>query len=202
MRKYFEKGGVIAALVLIAFGIGAIALGINGGMTVRDSLAEEKIVGSENMTVAAAKAEAAEAKLPAGTPLPTCDVAGKSVDTGAEARCFASYIRLHTLEATGGLTYAQMGRFASEDGSQTGTNDPTAAAKDETGAPIANGARNIWVTSTALQTALNTSYMAEQVALFGIVVGIALLLAGIGFGVLTLGGALRREPTGMVVPTT
>jgi hypothetical protein len=37
------------------------------------------------------------------------------------------------------------------------------------------------------------SYMAEQMALFGIVVGIALLLSGIGFIVLTLGGALRRR---------
>ncbi|HZG35255.1 MAG TPA: hypothetical protein VEY87_05350 [Gaiellaceae bacterium] len=86
-------------------------------MTVRDSRAEEKIVGSDNMTVVAAKQEATEAKLPAGTPLPTCGVAGKTVDTGLEARCFASYIRLHTLEATGGLTYAEMGRFATEDGS-------------------------------------------------------------------------------------
>jgi hypothetical protein len=36
--------------------------------------------------------------------------------------------------------------------------------------------------------------MAEQLSIFGIVVGIALLLSGIGFGVLTLGGALKRCP--------
>ena len=59
---------------------------------------------------------------------------------------------------------------------------------------MSNSARDIWVTETALTTALNTSYMAEQLALFGIVVGIALLLSGIGFGVLTLGGALKRRP--------
>jgi F0F1-type ATP synthase membrane subunit c/vacuolar-type H+-ATPase subunit K len=34
--------------------------------------------------------------------------------------------------------------------------------------------------------------MAEQLALFGIVVGVALLLAGIGFGILAIGGALRN----------
>lgn len=67
---------------------------------------------------------------------------------------------------------------------------------------MSNGARNLWVTSTALQTALNASYMAEQIALFGIVAGIALLLAGIGFLVLTLGGALRRESAGKVATTT
>ena len=35
--------------------------------------------------------------------------------------------------------------------------------------------------------------MAEQMALFGIVVGVALLLSGVGFMVLALGGALRRS---------
>ena len=48
----------------------------------------------------------------------------------------------------------------------------------------------MWVTETALTTALNTSYFAERVAYFSIVMGIALLLTGIGFLVLTLGGAL------------
>jgi F0F1-type ATP synthase membrane subunit c/vacuolar-type H+-ATPase subunit K len=40
------------------------------------------------------------------------------------------------------------------------------------------------VTETALSTALNSSYMAESLSLFGILVGIALLLSGIGFGIL------------------
>ena len=38
------------------------------------------------------------------------------------------------------------------------------------------------MTETALTNALNTSFFAEQVAMFGIVVGIALLLVGLGFG--------------------
>ena len=42
------------------------------------------------------------------------------------------------------------------------------------------------VTETALGTALNTSYFAENVATFAIVMGIALLLTGVGFLVLTL----------------
>ena len=49
------------------------------------------------------------------------------------------------------------------------------------------------MTATALSTALNVSYMAEQMALFGIVVGFALLLSGFGFIILALGGALRRR---------
>ena len=50
----------------------------------------------------------------------------------------------------------------------------------------------MWVTETALTTALNMAYMGERLAVFGIVMGFALLLTGIGFLVLTLGGALRR----------
>jgi multisubunit Na+/H+ antiporter MnhC subunit len=46
------------------------------------------------------------------------------------------------------------------------------------------------VTETALTTALNTSFFAERVAVFSIVMGVALLLTGIGFFILTLGGAL------------
>jgi hypothetical protein len=35
--------------------------------------------------------------------------------------------------------------------------------------------------------------MAEQLALFGIVVGVALILTGVGFLVLAIGGALRHS---------
>jgi hypothetical protein len=52
------------------------------------------------------------------------------------------------------------------------------------------------VTETALTTALNTSYFAERVAYFSIVMGAALLLTGIGFLVLTLGGALGYVTVG------
>ena len=50
----------------------------------------------------------------------------------------------------------------------------------------------MWIQETALATGLNTSYMATQVSLFGIVVGIALLLSGVGFAILAIGGALRN----------
>jgi hypothetical protein len=39
--------------------------------------------------------------------------------------------------------------------------------------------------------------MAEQISLFGIVMGIALLLAGIGFAILAVGGALRNPDTAL-----
>ncbi len=195
MRKVFEIGGLLAAAVLIAFGIGAVVLGINGHNTVRDSLQAEQIVGSDDMSPAAIAAEAKKAGLPASTAFPTVDVAGKPINTGERARAFAGYMRIHALESSGGLTYAQMGRYATADGKPAGTNDTALAQKGPDGEPVANAARNTWVTETALATALNVSYMAERTALFGIVVGIALLLSGIGFAILAIGGALRNpEP--------
>jgi hypothetical protein len=193
-KKLFEFGGYTAAAILVAFGIAALVLGVNGRSEVRTDVKREQIVGSPDMNKAAILAEAKEAKLPASilATLPTCNVAGKAIDTGARAKCFASYMRIHALEATGGKTYAQMGRFLTKDGKDT--SDPKLAAIDpKTQQPVANAARDIWVTETALTTALNTSFFAEQVSNFSIVVAIALLLSGFGFGILAF-AAFRWLP--------
>jgi len=58
------------------------------------------------------------------------------------------------------------------------------------GTAVDNPERQIWVTETSLATALDTSFFAQGVATFAIVVGIALILIGIGLLVLTV-GALR-----------
>jgi hypothetical protein len=179
-RKFFEYGGWIAGAVLIAFGIVAIYMGVDGRSTVRDSIKQEQI------TFGAADDPAVQEH--------ASQWAEEQVLTGEQARAFALVMRDHALESSGGLTYAQMGRFVAADDPENpaGTSDEAAALKDEEGNPVPNAARNTWVTATALSTALNMSYMAEQLALFGIVVGVALLLTGIGFLVLTIGGALRR----------
>jgi hypothetical protein len=187
---------------LIAFGIAAIVMGFNGRSTVTDSLKQEQIVGTPDMTPAAIKAEAKDAGLAVNKiSFPTLAVAGKAINSGPRAHAFAGYMRIHALEATQGYTYSQMGRFTEKPGTPAaqlakggGTDNPEFALTDpKTKQPVANHARDVWVTETALTTALNTSYMAEQIALFGLVVGIAMLLSGIGFGVLMLGGALRSR---------
>ena len=95
-------------------------------------------------------------------------------------------MRVHALEATGGQVYSEMARYIGKDGKPT--DDQKAAAIDpKTNKPVNNGARNVWVNETALSTALNTSYFAESVSLFSIIMGIALLLVGIGLLVMTLG---------------
>jgi hypothetical protein len=176
MRKAFEYGGWIAGGVLVVFGVIAIAMGVNGRNQVRDMLAEQHITATPDA------AQITNGKLQPG----------ETINTGAEAKQFANVMEHHALEATSGKRYAEMGRFLTPAGKET--SDEALAAKDpKTGQPVENGLRNLWVTETALTTALNTSYMAEQLALFGIVVGIALLLTGIGFLVLSIGGALRRS---------
>lgn len=196
MRKVLEIGGFIAGAVLIVFGVVAIAMGVDGRSTVQDSLKAEQIVGSDDMTPSAIRAAAKDAGLSLdGVSVPTLAVAGKAINTGDRARAFAGYMRIHALEASNGLVYAQMGRFAVPSGNSAGTSDVAKAVKDAHGQPVANAARNTWVTETALSTALNVSYMAQQLALFGIVIGVALLLSGIGFIVLAIGGTLRNpEP--------
>ena len=173
-RKLFEYGGWAAGVVLVAFGVVAIVMGVNGRSEVRDALSAQRIT---------ATADAAE--LTGGALQP-----GQAITTGAEARQFATIMEHHALESTSGKRYAEMGRFLTPSGEET--NDEAAAAKGPNDRPVENGLRNLWVTETALATALNMSYMAEQLALFGIVVGIALLLTGVGFLVLAIGGALRR----------
>jgi hypothetical protein len=198
-KKFFELGGIAASIVLIAFGIGSVVTGLGARSEVRDSLKQEQIVGTPDMTPAAIKAEAQKAGLK-NISYPTCSVANMPVTTGATARCFAQYMQIHALEATGGFVYSQMGQYLAKPGTPKsqlapggGTSNTKYAQLDsQTKQPVANGARNVWITETALSTALNTSYMAGQLALFGIVVGIALLLSGLGFAILALAGALRR----------
>src|SRR5829696_581275 len=168
MRKLFQYGGIAASVILIAFGIGSLYMGLDGRDRVRSELAREQIVGTPDSTIP-----------------------GQKVDTGAEAQAFAKVMRTHTLEATGGKTYAQMERFIGKDGKPT--SDEKLAAIGENGKPVENGLRNMWVSETALTTALNTAYFAESVATFAIVMGFALLLSGLGFAVLTFRALMPLE---------
>lgn len=213
LSRALEIGGIIAGLVLIAFGAVAIYMGFDGRSTVQDNLSNEFIVGSDDMNPADIGKEIEEIILPsqetiakeraaAGveplefTPVeaPSCDVAGESIDDGTSARCFAQYLRLHALRATSGLTYSQMGRYVAREDAPPketdfagGTSNAAYAEMDpDTNQPMDNGSRDLWVTATALSSALNLAYTAEQIALFGVVVGVALLLTGVGLLILAV----------------
>jgi len=215
MTKALRIAGYVAGVVLVAFGVVTIVLGVWGGHTVNKNLKNEFITGTPDMSpsgiapevdaikAAQQKIVAAqkEAKIPPSqqttlTPVaaPSCSVAGKQVNSGPRAACFANYMRIHALGATNGLTYAQMGRYAAKPDAPVqftdfngGTNDPKYAQTDAaTGQPVSNGARDIWVSETGLSGALYLAFAASGISLFAIVVGIALVLSGIGFFVLAL----------------
>src|SRR5215218_3719385 len=145
MSKLYIYAGIAASCVMIFIGIGAIAVGYDGRSDVRDELARENIVGTPD----------------------------EKIDTGGEARDFAAGMRVHTLEATNSQTYAEMPRFLDENGKPT-ADEKAAAIDPKSGEPVSNPARETWVTETALTNALNTSYFAENVANFAVVMGLAL----------------------------
>ena len=220
MEKALRIGGYASGVVLIVFGIVALVLGLWGGHTVNKNLKNEFITGTPDMTpsgiapeIDAIKAEQekiAAAQKKANVPettfttveAPSCSVAGKPVDNGSRAACFGNYMRIHALGSSSGLTYAQMGQYAAKPDAPLeftdfngGTSDPKYAQTDPTtGRPVSNGARNVWVTETALTSALYLAFAATGISLFAIVVGIALLLSGIGFLILAASGAIQRVP--------
>src|SRR5262249_25122047 len=98
MRKVFEFGGIATAAVLVVFGVVAIVMGFSGRNPGGSSQKQKQLVGTPDMTPAGIAAEVKKAGL-TGIELPTCSVAGKTVSSGATARCFAQYMRIHTLEA-------------------------------------------------------------------------------------------------------
>lgn len=220
MQKALKIGGFVAGAALIVFGIVAIALGAWGGHTVNKNLKNEFIVGTPDMTPTAIQPEIdaikaqqqkiAAAQKQANAPqttfttveAPSCSVAGQPVDNGSRAACFGNYMRIHALGSSNGLTYAQMGQYAAKPDAPVqftdfngGTSDTKYAQVDPTtGRPVSNGARNVWVSETSLSTALYLALAATGISLFGIVVGIALLLSGIGFLILAASGAIQRVP--------
>jgi hypothetical protein len=167
MTRTFQIGGYASSAILVLLGIAMIGIGFAGRGDVRDRLAQESIVG-----------------------IPGTSIDGQAVDTGSEAKVFADTIREDTLAATGGLTYAEMPRAVFKD---TGKPVPGDQAEQAlaSGKATDNPERQIWITSTALSTALNTSFFAESVATFSIAVGAALILIGVGLFVLTRGVAGR-----------
>ena len=160
MTKIFQYAGIFASVVLIAFGAGCIFTGLNGRDRVHNDLAAEQIVGT-----------------------PDSSIPNQLVDNGTKAEAFATVMRKHTLEATGGQTYAQMPHYLSKDGKPT-ADVKLAAVDPKSGKPVDNPARNIWVSETALTGSLHSAYFAESVATFAIVMGFALVITGGGFLVL------------------
>jgi len=141
-------GGVVASVLLIVGGIAYVVIGASGRTEVRDTLKREQIVGTPDMKPGGIKAD------PTLGTLPSCDVAGKPVTNGDRAKCFASYMRIHALEATGGKPYAQMGRYLDAQGNDT--SDEAKAAKVHAVAD-ATTQKTTWKANLAANTAASAA---------------------------------------------
>ena len=93
MRKWFAYGGIAASVILVAFGIGAIVIGVNGYNTVRDEISAQNITATDDA-----------AELTGGALQP-----GQAITTGAEARSFADVMEHHTLEGDRGQAVCRDG---------------------------------------------------------------------------------------------
>ena len=162
---------IVLGVITIAAGIYAIVEGASAKSDVEDKLQDQ------NITLPDDAAEVVEGAKP-----------GAVVDTPHEAEQMANVINAHALEASGGLTYAEMGRYATEDGNPAGTNDKEQAAVGPNGQPLPNPVRNTAFQAAALQTSLYSSFMGFKVSdfvqgfgLFAIAVGIFMIFAGVAF---------------------
>ena len=165
MKKLFP-------ILLIALGVGF--LGAGGYATFRGFDARQQVhdeLVAQNITT------------PEDASIP-----GVLVDDVATARSMADIIDHHALEGSEGLTYSEMGRFATPDGDPAGTNDESEALIGENGRPVPNQARNTALTAASLRTSLFSSVMAFEVST--LVVGIGALLVVLGFAIGGVGVAL------------
>ncbi|MEM6285058.1 MAG: hypothetical protein AAF787_22895 [Chloroflexota bacterium] len=154
----------------IVFAItGLVAVG--GGIYVRSFVGQQ--LTAQNITT------------PGDATIPNAQV--NSIPT---ALSMAEIIQDHAASYTGGLTYAEIGRFAVESGDPAGTSNPELALLDASGNPVPNSARNTQLTASGLVTSLSLSAMAIGISYGVIALGVAFTLLGIaisGLGYALLG---------------
>ena len=194
MPRPFRLAGIVAGLVLIAFGIGAVVIGISGRQG-QQRRQREQIVGTPNMKPSLIAAAVKEAGLK-DVELPTCDVASKAITNGSEAECFASYMRIHALRPRAARPRADA---AVRDRRRQGHQRACRGCQGSKSRPAPKQPRSPGLDQRdRARPRRSTPLFASSVVLFAIVMGIALLLGGIGFYVLAARAArsrgLRRRP--------
>ena len=170
MKKAFPVALMLIGLVFLAAGVYTVVRGFDAKGQVRDELEAQKIVTSEDASIPNA---------------PVVDA--------ATADAMANIIGVHATEATGGRTYAEMGRYLTPEGGDT--SDEALALKDEEGNPVANPLRNVAFQASALRTSLYTSVLACNVS--DLVIGLGIAFAALGVVIGGVGVALG----GLAIPS-
>ncbi|HEX6231418.1 MAG TPA: hypothetical protein VF029_06865 [Actinomycetota bacterium] len=170
MKKAFPIGLVIVGLAFMVGGIYTLVQGFTAKAAVRDQIVGQNIVTPEDATIP--------------------NVLVQDADT---AHSMGLIIGEHALEATGGKTYSEMGRFLTPDGGDT--SDEAEALKDESGNPVANPARNVAFQASALQSMLHSTHLAFEVS--DLVIGLGAMIVVLGIAVAGIGVALGA----LAIPT-
>src|SRR4051795_7461463 len=171
MKKAFPIALMVLGLVLVGAGIYTTTRGFQAKDDVKTELVAQNITTPD------------DASIP-----------GVQVNSATSAESMARVINHHALEASGGLTYSQLGRFAAADGNTAGTNDATKAALDSAGKPLANPVRNTAFQASALETSLWSSVLAFNVS--DLVIGLGFMILVLGLAVGGMGIALG----GLAIP--
>jgi hypothetical protein len=174
-RKGFPIALILVGIVFVGAGVYTTVRGLDARNTVRAELLAQNITTPEDASIPNAR-----------------------VQDAATAHAMAEIIGVHAEEATGGKTYAEMGRFLTPDGGDT--SDEAAALKDENGNPVANPLRDVAFQASALQASLHTSHMADEVGT--LVIGLGLMIAVLGFVIGGIGIALSGVPAFAFRPAT
>ena len=165
--RFFPKVVIAVGILFALAGLVAAGAGIYIRSFVGQQLAAQAIVTPDDATIPNAP-----------------------VNSIATALSMADIIQHHAANSSDGLTYAQMGRFAVEDGNPAGTSNPDEALKDANGKPVPNQARNTQLTAAGLVTSLSLSAMAIGASYGAIALGLGFFLLGLvitGLGYALLG---------------
>ena len=187
MKKAFPIMLMVLGLVFVAAGGYTVYRGVDAKHDVKRELVAQNI-----------------------TTTPDASIPNVQVNDAATAESMARIIDHHSLEASGGKTYSELGRYVAADG--TDTNDANAAVKGADGKPVANPIRNTAFQASSLETSLWSSVLAFNVAdlvvglgVMVIVLGLAVGGVGVALGALAIPSMAREfhvEPVAAPHPTT
>jgi hypothetical protein len=166
--RLFPKVVIVVGIVFAIAGLVTVGTGIYSRIFVGQQLASQNITTPEDASIPNAR-----------------------VDDIPTALSMAQIIQEHAAGFGGGLTYAEMGRFAVPSGDAAGTNNPEEALLDAAGNPVPNAARATQQTAASHVTALSLSAMAMGVSYAAIALGVAftllgIVIAGLGYALLGL----------------
>jgi hypothetical protein len=167
--KIVSGAGAVVAVVLLALGAMAIYGGNFGQQNVRDRLEPQ------NITFPPAEAMSPEEKAELG------EFAGQQVTNGVQAEAFSRYIGGHLVDVNDGKTYSE----TSSEARALEDDDPAKAEMDAKVQTLFRG--------ETLRSILLNAYGWWTVATIALWAGVAMLIAGVALGILSILGFVHAR---------